>query len=97
MFLCCSVIFFQIMLLTGKKSNAQCINGICTTLGNNPDGCQEICGKPSCSDAIVTKPCDLTNQLGKFTGDEKIYVHGKPKPFSELFSPGENGHILMHV
>ena len=65
------------MSSAGKKTHAQCISGICTVLQQNPNACEEICGKPSCSDAVPTEPCDLTNQLQNFTGTVEISLNGK--------------------
>ena len=65
------------MSSAGKKTRAQCVSGICTVLQQNPNACEEICGKPSCSDAVATKPCDLNKQLQNFTGNDKISLNGK--------------------
>ena len=64
------------MHTSGIRSKVHCISGICTTTSQNKDACQDICGQPSCSDAVVTEPCDLTKQLGDFTGDDKTSLNG---------------------
>jgi len=39
-------------------------------------GCQQICGQATCSNAKDPGTCDLTKQLPGFTGDKEIYLNG---------------------
>jgi hypothetical protein len=62
----------------GIKSEVVCINSICTRMSTDwsKQGCQQICGQATCSNAKDPGTCDLTKQLPGFTGDKEIYLNG---------------------
>jgi hypothetical protein len=63
----------------GIKSQVVCINSICTRMSTDwsKQGCQQICGQASCSNAKDPGTCDLNKQLSAFTGEKEIYLNGK--------------------
>lgn len=68
-----------ITFFSGTAKDISCEKGLCRPKYQHSydDTCTDICGKPSCSDIVFTKPCDLSKQLGAFTGDQKTSLNGK--------------------